>query len=244
LWNDYSYPAGADVNGLFSYYLERVPDGIINNRFDPPAESMQGPERRSAVYSDFATPEYSTAGSPEFKWETCRGIGTSFGYNRQESARTYMSPSELIHVFVDVVARGGNLLINVGPTASGDIPWAQAERLLALGWWLRINGEAIYSTRPWRRHVGITGDGLHVRYTSSPDAVHAIVLGIPSGTSVELDVRLDERAEVTLEGRRRALGWSTTPAGVRVQLPEVPDNQPTLNLRLAPTVAVHPCDGS
>jgi alpha-L-fucosidase len=242
MWNDYSLPPGADLDALFRFYLERVPDGAINNRFDPrpPTEGILEP---STVYSDFLTPEYSTEGSPDRKWEACRGLGTSFGFNRLESDRTYLSPMELIHMFVDVVARGGNLLINVGPMATGEIPWIQAQRLLALGWWLRDNGEAIYGTRVWIEHRGITGDGVGIRYTTSDDAVHAIVLGAPAGAEVEIDVRLDEGAEVGLVGRSGRLGWTTTSAGVRVDLPEAPDDRPTIALRLAPPSAVHPLTG-
>ena len=153
-------------------------------------------------------------------------MGTSFGYNRQECDADYLTATELIHLFVDVVARGGNLLINVGPTATGDIPWAQAQRLLELGRWLKLNHGAIYGTRRWERPHGVTDEGLPIRYTASDDAVHATVLGTPTTASVEIDVRLAEGTEVTLEGRRGALPWSASPAGVRVELAEVPDVQP------------------
>ena len=83
-----------------------------------------------------------------------------YGYNRLEDENSYISSTELIHLFVDIVARGGNLLINVGPTSSGEIAWTQAQRLLELGWWLCTNGAAIYGTQPWERAEGTTGEGL------------------------------------------------------------------------------------
>jgi alpha-L-fucosidase len=242
MWNDYCFPAGADLESLFSFYLERVPDGVINNRFDQ-RDPLAGIRQESAVYSDFLTPEYSTEGTPERKWEACRGLGTSFGYNRCESAATYLSAEELIHTFVDVVSRGGNLLMNVGPTATGDIPWPQAERLIALGWWLGTNGEAIFGTRPWIRQIGITGDGLPVRYTMSTDALHAVVLGSPHSTAVELDVNLEDRVTVRLAAQRRELAWSPSPAGVRVELPEPLDRGPAVALRFEPANAASPVDG-
>jgi alpha-L-fucosidase len=240
MWNDYSYPAGADVDGLFRFYLEHVPDGVINNRFEHrnPGDVIRNPS--STVYADFLTPEYSTEGAPEHKWEACRGLGTSFGYNRQESSATYLTPAQLIHTFVDVVSRGGNLLINVGPTATGDIPWPQAERLIALGWWLGTNGRAVYETRPWDHHAGITGDGIPVRYTSSDDAVHAIVLGAPTTTEVEIDVELAPGARVSLEGQHGDLRWTQAASGMRVTLPELLDRGPAAAFRLEPASLVRP----
>ena len=228
LWNDYSYPIGSDISRLFEYYWERVSDGVVNNRFAP-----------NATYWDFLTPEQSTAGSPRAKWETCHTLGTAWGFNRMESASSYLSAEDLIHMFVDIVSRGGNLLLNVGPTAAGAIPWLQAERLLALGWWLEVNGEAIYRTRPWTKSTGLTGEAIDVRYTASADAVYAIVLGTPPGRHVEIDVRLKEGTRVSLAKNHASLPWETTPAGVRVRLPDQLDTCPAISLRLEPKTSVH-----
>jgi alpha-L-fucosidase len=236
MWNDFSFDAEDDeVRALFREYLGRVPDGVINNRFQRKSNTHMRP---SPVYSDFITPEYSTEGQPDEKWESCRAVGKSFGYNALESSDSYLSADDLIHMFADVVARGGNLLLNVNPTATGEIPPGEARRLLALGWWLRTDGEAIYGTRPWQRSAGITADGDGVRYTATEDAVYAIVLGRPVGTTVELDVTLDEGAEVSLVGRGGTLPWTRTPSGVLVDLPERPAERPALSLRLSPRGAV------
>ena len=107
-------------------------------------------------------------------------------------------------MFVDVVAHGGNLLLNVGPNADGTIPWVQAQRLLALGWWLRTNGDAIYGTRPWTRTDGTTGEGHDIRYTTRDGAVFAIVCGTPGSDVVELDV-------TPAAGRDASTSSATTP---------------------------------
>jgi alpha-L-fucosidase len=261
MWNDYAYPGEfrnvpadkrpADVDpafrkhveSLFRFYLERVPEGVINNRFD------FGWQGSGKLYTDFVTPEYSTDPNTsgvgrekgvDLKWEVCRGIGGSFGYNHQETDEHYMSSAELIHMFVDIVARGGNLLINVGPTATGEIPWLQAQRLLDLGWWLRTNGEAIYGTRPWVRMGGTTGEGLEMRYTSKKDTVFAILFGTPKTRVVEVDLRLDKGVKVSLEGTSGALQWSETPVGVRIDLPVLPYERPAMTLRLSPASGVKP----
>jgi alpha-L-fucosidase len=228
LWNDIGYPAAGDLDGLFERYYAAVPDGVVNNRFDWMAQTA------GAKHCDFVTPEYSTKGSPTHKWESTRGIGTSFGYNRAEGEDTYLAPDELVRMFVDIVAHGGNLLLNVGPTAEGTIPWAQAQRLLALGWWLRTNGEAIYGSRPWSvRQTGQTGEGHEVRFTTVGDALYAIVQGTPTSATVELDVTPPAGSAVHVLGHDTALGWETTDTGCRVTLPGRPAEAPALTLRLA-----------
>lgn len=228
LWNDIGYPAGADLERLFEQYLATVPEGVINNRFDWAGQSS------GSVHCDFVTPEYSTAGDPSRKWESTRGIGTSFGYNRFEPDDSYLDPDELVVMFVDIVARGGNLLLNVGPTADGMIPWVQAQRLLAIGWWLRTNGDAIYGTRPCGRAEGRTGDGLDIRFTAKAQALYAIVVGTPASARLQLDVTPPEGAEVRLLGHDAPLRWSPHPGGCEIDLPARPAAAPALALRIEP----------
>jgi alpha-L-fucosidase len=237
LWADGGYPANARTqpDDLFSWYYEQVPDGVVNDRFD---EFTDG-DRTS--HRDFKTYEYKRDFSnavQDIKWEANRGLGFSFGYNRQEIDEHYTAPADLIRELVDIVARGGNFAPTIGPTATGQIPWLQAQRLLAIGWWLGRYGGAIYGTRRWDRPAGSTLDGLEVRFTASADAVHAIVLGTPAEAWVELDVGLSEAVDVTLEDRTDPLPWTPTDRGVRIELPEPPDEQPAIALRLSPRQAV------
>lgn len=227
LWNDIGYPAAADLDQLFEDYYAAVPEGVVNNRFDWMAQSS------GMKHTDFTTPEYSTTGDPNRKWEATRGIGTSFGYNRQEDESSYLAPDKLVQMFVDVVSHGGNLLLNVGPTGEGQIPFVQAQRLLALGWWLRTNGPAIYGTRMWERAEGTTGEGQDVRFTASGDAVNAIVLGVPSTAEVELvDVAVPSGGTVHLLGHDAPLPYAATGAGTVVTLPGRPAEAPALTLRI------------
>ena len=232
LWNDIGYPAAADLESLFADYYDRVPDGVVNNRFD----FMQ--QTSGTIHTDFITPEYSTDADPSGrKWESTRGLGSSFGYNREETPDCYLSVDELVRMVVDVAAHGGNVLLNIGPAGDGTIPLVQAERVLGLGWWLRSNGEAIYGTRPWRVADGVTGDGLDVRFTSRGDDVYAIVLGTPATSTVALpELTPADGATVELLGHPRPLVWRAAPtgSGIEVDLPIRPPTTPAFTLRLAP----------
>jgi alpha-L-fucosidase len=244
LWSDFGVPAAGDWEALFHWYYGLVPHGVVNDRFD----DEEHPEL--AVHADFSTLESVvreggdyTAVPPDRKWESCRQMGSSWAYNRREVDDHYSTSANLIQELADVVARGGNLLLNVGPTGAGEIPWVQARRLLDIGWWLRRYGTAIYGTRRWTRQSGTTAAGQEVRFTVDDRAVHAIVLGAPSTRTptdphVELDIRLDPGAEVFLEDQPGALPWVATSHGVRIGLPEPPDEQPAIALRLSPPSAV------
>jgi alpha-L-fucosidase len=228
LWNDIGYPASADLDALFAHYYATVPDGVVNNRFDFIRQT------RGEVHCDIVTPEYSTDGTPERKFEVCRGIGSSFGYNRFEPEASYLDPGELIRMFVDIVARGGNLLLNVGPTAAGEIPAAQARRLLELGWWLEVHGEAIYGTRPGEVPAATAPGGVEVRFTRSVDGstLYALVLDPPPSAMIVLPgVGAAQVTSVCRLGYGADLAWDPHPEGITVTLPEPP--APTAALAVA-----------
>ncbi len=196
LWNDIGYPEQADLARIVADFYNDHPDGLINDRFET---RKPGAERR---HHDFTTPEYAHLDEiSDQKWESCRGLGYSFGYNRAETVDHTIGEAELIHLLIDIVAKNGNLLLNVGPKADGTIPAIQAERLRALGFWLRRNGEAIFGTRPWRRAAGETADAVPVRFTTNQEALFAILLGQPGpdGICLQLDVP-GRLAEVKLLG--------------------------------------------
>ncbi|MCR4858417.1 MAG: alpha-L-fucosidase [Bacteroidales bacterium] len=124
---------------LISWYYNTVgKNAIVNNRWG------------NGTKHGFLTPEYSAGiANTEVPWAECRGLGRSFGLNRNEDLDNYLTDQELIQHFVELVAHGGGLTLNVGPDADGTIPLIQQERLKAIGKWLEINGEAIYGTRPY-----------------------------------------------------------------------------------------------
>jgi alpha-L-fucosidase len=208
LWNDINYPKSGHPLEIMAEYYNTVPDGVIDDRF-------------GVKHSDFKSPEYETLKqiSPT-KWEECRGLGRSFGYNRAEGEAETIAPDELIYHFVDIVSKNGNLLLDVGPEADGTIPPVQMSRLVALGAWLKQNGEAIYGTHPWSRADGETTDGLRVRFTQKDSNVYATLLGQPKTSSVTIrSVTPKAGSKIMLLGEKSPLVWSQQGEDVKVTLP-------------------------
>jgi alpha-L-fucosidase len=127
LWNDIHWPI--DPTPIFDHLYDVVPDAVVNDRFD-----VRG-VAKGRTHADFVTPEYRSRPSHDAavtKFEVCRGVGRSFGYNQLETEADYLSIDDLRRLRDDVFAGGGNLLLNVGPMASGEIPEAQRVRVAAL----------------------------------------------------------------------------------------------------------------
>jgi alpha-L-fucosidase len=175
LWNDIGYSPEGKALQIASEFYNWIPDGVINDRWKP------------FHFHDFRTPEYAKPDSISTeKWEECRGLGKSFGLNRIEGPEETISAGALVALLVDIVAKNGNLLLDVGPEPDGTIPPIQVDRLHQLGGWLKQNGEAIFDTRPWTRATGKTADGIDVRFTAKDKAVYAVLLDRPKGNSVTL----------------------------------------------------------
>ncbi|MBS1848218.1 MAG: alpha-L-fucosidase [Actinobacteria bacterium] len=156
VWADIGTPKGFDVAGFKKHLLARVPDAVINDRWDPP---LAGSQYRFSRWlwnnlvagvvgrmgddpflpgrhplADFRTPEYSVPnGSVDYAWEATRGLGAGFGHNAQETDAHRIDPDELVALYRSIRAAGGRLLLNVGPLADGSISEAEASRVRHLG---------------------------------------------------------------------------------------------------------------
>ena len=202
-------------------------DVVINDRWGKGIRHKHG---------GYYTTEYGAgladSGHP---WEECRGIGFSFGYNRNEPLSNYRGVQELVLMLVDLVSRGGNLLLDIGPAGDGRIPEIMQSRLVEMGDWLKVNGEAIYGTETWKKpcqwsqgekrdqefkeyksdyklmeSIGKPKEGkavIEAFFTSKPGVLYATTPGWPGKKLVLRDVSPARNAVVKMLGIDRTLPW-------------------------------------
>lgn len=128
-------------------------------------------------------------------FEECRGIGCSFGLNKEEGCENYLSVKELLKTLCSLVSMGGNFLLNIGPDADGTIPPIMEERLLGMGKWLEVNGEAIYDSDIYSKNAP---EGVY--YTQRDGNIYVITERFPSKETVCPEIDYSDDLKVSLLG--------------------------------------------
>ena len=127
----------------------------------------------------YTTSEYGSGMDASIIWEESQGVGHSYGYNRNEQLKDYKSSYELVLMLNDLVSRGGNFLLDIGPNADGTIPVIMQQRLTDIGDWLAINGEAIYGSTAWRQpsqwSEGLRADKNKASYMAAYKVANLVV---------------------------------------------------------------------
>jgi alpha-L-fucosidase len=167
-------------------------------------------------YENYRTPEQEV---PEkampYVWETCMTMATQWSYKPDDK---YKSTRQLIHLLVNIVAKGGNFLVNVGPSSDGELPEPALERMKEIGQWMRINGDAIYGTRPIPPYkVG------QVCLTKKGEKLYAIRLAAEGQTAPPERIQIPPikaAQSVKLLGAKIAVEWKVTPEGLVVTIPQ------------------------
>ncbi len=131
---------------LYAYVRALQPQILVNNRVGAARSGMEGLTKQGEFGGDFGTPEQQVpaTGIPGVDWESCMTMNDHWGYNRNDNR--WKSARTLIQMLADTASKGGNLLLNVGPTSEGVFPQASIDRLREIGRWMDVNGEAIYAT--------------------------------------------------------------------------------------------------
>jgi len=184
---------------------------VVNDRWGSDAECKHG-----GYYT--CNDRYNPGKLINHKWENCLTIDKhSWGYRKNAQISEMMTIQELLTTLASTVSCGGNMLLNVGPSAEGVIIPVFAERLQQMGDWLQINGDAIYSTVPWRAQNDTAAD---VWYTSNGDNVYAILLSWPSNNQVVLTEPVPSSSTtVTMLGYSGPVKWRPSGSSMTIMLP-------------------------
>jgi alpha-L-fucosidase len=230
-------------------------DVVVNDRWGKESRHKHG-----GYWTTEYTPGMSGSDHP---WEESRGMGFSYGYNRAERLEHYKSGRDLVIMLIDLVSRGGNLLLDIGPDADGTIPVIMEDRLAQIGDWLRVNGESIHGTKPWKTsRQWSAGEQPKMEYNKTfetdYDVTKLTMKALPGKASIEAfftakgsDVyailprwpgrtfRLQELSgvkSVSLLGSTEPVAFQISGNGIQVQLPDLPEallRQPAWVLRVS-----------
>jgi alpha-L-fucosidase len=193
---------------LYDFVRSLQPDIIINNRVGKGRAGMAGTYDPEEAAGDFGTPEQEIpATGLDYDWETCMTMNDHWGYNKHDT--NWKSTGDLIRKLVDIASKGGNFLLNVGPTPEGLFPEESIIRLQEIGQWMSVHGESIYGTSAsrfasleWGRST-TKGKNLYLHVFDWPEDGKLIVPGLTDQPeTVYLLSSPENRLNATLEGEQ------------------------------------------
>jgi len=235
LWFDeIDMKSDAQVEDLYQAIRKLRPECVLNSRI----QGCRFPDQIPPPHCDYITSGDNEIldKAPGFEWENPGSMNTSFGFNRND--HNWVDAKDIVLRLVDIVSKGGNYLLNVGPTSEGLIPQPSIDRLMEVGAWMETNGEAIYGSSPWKAFRD--GPPLHdeagkapkrdarsavdIRFTAKGNSLYAICLAWPDK---DLLVRAlapkgaapRAIAAVRMLGSKEAITWRQTNDGLALSVP-------------------------
>jgi alpha-L-fucosidase len=185
IWFDFSFPGKNgkghddwDSENLLKMARSLQPGIIVDDRLD--LDNVEGGW-------DFTTPEqvqvtkWPEVNGKKVPWETCQTFSGSWGYYRDEY--TWKSPAQLLELLIESVSKGGNLLLNVGPTARGVFDSRAQERLKAMGEWMKFNNRSIYNCTEAPSGFNVPANTL-LTYNPDTKRLYVHLLAYPLGTVI------------------------------------------------------------
>jgi alpha-L-fucosidase len=217
---DYTTEMGKE---FYDYIREIQPNTIVNNRVDKGRMGMEGMDKAGEFAGDFGTPEQEIpATGIDSDWESCMTMNGSWGYKPSDS--NWKSSETLIHNLIDIVSKGGNFLLNIGPDPQGLFPPESVERLADMGKWTKVNGASIYGAKasPFDRPEW-------GRYTSKRGIIYAHVFDWPESGEIVIDKSVKVTKAYLLADSGKQLEIKTSREGDSILLPEdAPDGIATV----------------
>ncbi len=212
-WEDtWTHAHGLD---LYNYVRSLDADIIVNNRVDKGRKGMAGLNKAGDFAGDYGTPEQEIppTGLPGVDWETCMTMNDTWGYKHFD--HNWKSTQTLLRNLIDIASKGGNFLLNVGPTAEGVIPQASVERLEQMGKWMAVNGESIHGTTasPFKKLAW-------GRATKKPNRLYLHVFDWPKGELVVPGLRNEvKKAYLLADAAKAPLKTTSAASGVSIKVP-------------------------
>ena len=189
-------------------------------------EIMMVARHQHTIYENYRTPEQRIPDKAlDYPWESCMTMATQWSYKPND---TYKSARTILSILVQIVSRGGNLLLNVGPGPNGDLDPVAYERLREIGDWMQVNGEGIYGTKavaPYKEDKLV--------YTMKGDYVYAFYLSDEENPEVpeKITIRsfVPAGGGITFLGYKKSLPWRRTSDGIEIEIPEPLQDNPPCN---------------
>jgi alpha-L-fucosidase len=199
---EWTEPQGKD---LYQFIKSINPQIIINNRVGKGRKGMQGMNEYDDAAGDFGTPEQEIlSGASTLDWESCMTMNDTWGFKKND--HNWKSIETLIQQQIDVAAKGGNYLLNIGPMSDGTIPKESVSRLAAMGKWLKINGEAVYGTRGRE----VYQEGKNFKFSTSKDGKYTYIFceGLTGPTITIKTIKPQSGSSIQMLGVKKALPWT------------------------------------